>query len=320
MKKLYFLSVILALIVGPLLTYNSIAQNAPPPCEPTSDVGISLRNTPQDIAIYWRSVLGASHYLVDVEIPAMGFNNNYTVTAPDTTLLITGLPTSLQDNDTIRICVTTQCGQGSSSQARCREAIYKTAVATISPVYKSEVDKRCSKGIIDCYASFNRFLFGLTPPPPSHPSNIEKSDYLCPELFDRYYTYKQICDCREELSSCKTAFDCLSNTKYVISDREERCLLWSNGKTNTIAPVATSKMVPNPVQNDCELQYYLAEAGIVKVRIFSVSGQEMLHKQVQQSAGKQVFFLESNALVEGIYFYQIETPLQTYNGKFIKAL
>ncbi len=292
-------------------------------CDDTRSVEVEPL-TLQDIEVLWKTVNGAIDYEVEVIIPSIGHYSITTVIAPDTILLL-NLSTPLIDNAVIEACVKARCSQGISRDV-CRRFIFRTAIATINPVYKQYVDTFiCPPPLIDrpnlnrCFVSFEDFIFENPTPPHIGIGNI--SNNTCVYTNSKYaYDPDDVCQCTEMMDSCGDLSDCIEKLgipTYIFFNKS----LCVQPKTNHFTtPSLTPKLSPNPIKTIGTLEYHLVDEERVSLRIFNVMGEEVYQVQQQQSVGSQTLSIETANLPEGIYFYRLETAQQTYNGKFMKAL
>ena len=112
-------------------------------------------------------------------------------------------------------------------------------------------------------------------------------------------------------------------------------LLWDVAEwTNSGTAVAANKLIglpdelqlqqnaPNPFNSQTVLSYFLPEAGLVRLELFSVTGQRVavLHQGPQQAGYHRLPYEaqddEGRPLGSGIYFYRLETTNGILTRKF----
>ncbi len=73
--------------------------------------------------------------------------------------------------------------------------------------------------------------------------------------------------------------------------------------------------VPNPFNTRTNIEFQLAKAGTVKVRVFNLVGEELWVTQVQGKAGMNRVPFESGSLQEGVYLYKVESGKENFTGR-----
>lgn len=73
--------------------------------------------------------------------------------------------------------------------------------------------------------------------------------------------------------------------------------------------------VPNPFNSRTNIEFQLAKAGTVKVRVFNLVGEELWVTQVQGKAGMNRVPFESGSLQEGVYLYKVESGKENFTGR-----
>jgi hypothetical protein len=88
----------------------------------------------------------------------------------------------------------------------------------------------------------------------------------------------------------------------------------------TIGDIATTGLgqvrnIPNPFHSRTSIEFQLAKAGTVKVRVFNLVGEELWVTQVQGKAGLNRVPFESGSLQEGVYLYKVESGKENFTGR-----
>ncbi len=79
-----------------------------------------------------------------------------------------------------------------------------------------------------------------------------------------------------------------------------------------------TKVYPNPVISNTNIEYELDKASNVHIEIFNYAGQLVELMDETQSTGFHKFQWSTSDLPSGIYFYRIETSDNRASGRIIK--
>jgi hypothetical protein len=74
---------------------------------------------------------------------------------------------------------------------------------------------------------------------------------------------------------------------------------------------------PNPFWAKTEISFAVAKPGIVKMSIYNITGQEMLHREGYYEAGRHTFHWDGADVPSGVYFYRIESGGKSETRKMV---
>ena len=81
-----------------------------------------------------------------------------------------------------------------------------------------------------------------------------------------------------------------------------------NDQPNTVNTYNLSQNYPNPFNPTTQIQYSIAEAGLVSVKVFDILGREVANLvNRQQAAGTYTVDFNANGLATGVYIYRVES-------------
>ncbi|WP_041329490.1 zinc-dependent metalloprotease [Saprospira grandis] len=115
-----------------------------------------------------------------------------------------------------------------------------------------------------------------------------------------------------------TAYDVCSN--FVSAPADFSTANWATGIETTALPLQSSRVFPNPIGNNDELNIEIEVSQLteVNIKLTNQLGQQMLPSQsIQIAPGKQVETLYTNDLAPGVYFVQIETAQERISHKVV---
>lgn len=84
-----------------------------------------------------------------------------------------------------------------------------------------------------------------------------------------------------------------------------------------IAGLRGVQNVPNPFTTTTSIEFNLARAGEVRVRVFSLVGEELWSRTVAGKAGVNKVPFERGALQDGVYLYKVETGRDAFTGRMV---
>lgn len=73
---------------------------------------------------------------------------------------------------------------------------------------------------------------------------------------------------------------------------------------------------PNPVLQNMQISYPAAKAGAVDLRVYDLTGRQLLQKKVNAGAGQNLFQLNLNGLTPGTYMLQMRNGVELTTRKF----
>lgn len=80
----------------------------------------------------------------------------------------------------------------------------------------------------------------------------------------------------------------------------------------------TLSLYPNPAGEHCSVSFDAVTGGKATLRIFNAQGKAVRTETIQLQAGKNLFEIETSALVSGLYFVQIENGQGVFTHKMMK--
>jgi hypothetical protein len=87
---------------------------------------------------------------------------------------------------------------------------------------------------------------------------------------------------------------------------------------NSPAVFSLEQNYPNPFNPSTDISFSLAEAGLVKLTIYNLLGQEVTTLlNENREAGLHTVTFDASSLTSGAYFYKLETPQFTQTRKMI---
>jgi len=91
-------------------------------------------------------------------------------------------------------------------------------------------------------------------------------------------------------------------------------------EVNSPAVYALEQNYPNPFNPSTTINYSIAEAGIVKLAVYNLLGQEvaLIVNEFKEAGGHTITF-DASQLTSGAYFYTIETPQFKQTRKMLLA-
>jgi hypothetical protein len=84
-----------------------------------------------------------------------------------------------------------------------------------------------------------------------------------------------------------------------------------------VAGLQRVQNVPNPFSTTTTIEFALARAGEVRVRVFSLVGEELWSRTVAGKAGINKVPFERGTLQDGVYLYKVETGRDAYTGRMV---
>ncbi|MBK9176924.1 MAG: T9SS type A sorting domain-containing protein [Flavobacteriales bacterium] len=86
-----------------------------------------------------------------------------------------------------------------------------------------------------------------------------------------------------------------------------------------LAPIglASVRNVPNPFSNRTMIEFQLARASDVKLRIFNLLGEELWSHRTQGKAGANRVPYEGGTLQEGVYLLKVESGREAFTGRMM---
>lgn len=89
--------------------------------------------------------------------------------------------------------------------------------------------------------------------------------------------------------------------------------------TAIIAPVNPGlsgvRNVPNPFSSRTSIEFNAGRAGMARLRVFDLVGEQVWDQSVQTRSGANKVVFESGDLPAGVYLYKIESGSNTYTGR-----
>ena len=73
---------------------------------------------------------------------------------------------------------------------------------------------------------------------------------------------------------------------------------------------------PNPVLQNMQISYPAAKSGAVDLRVYDLTGRQLLQKKVNAGAGQNLFQLNLNGLTPGTYMLQTRNGAELTTRKF----
>ncbi len=84
-------------------------------------------------------------------------------------------------------------------------------------------------------------------------------------------------------------------------------------------PLAEVRCFPNPVSENCSIEFELPQSALVSINIFGRMGQELAELENRcMSAGHQQIKWSAAGLPEGIYFCRLQVGNEMITKKIIK--
>jgi hypothetical protein len=120
---------------------------------------------------------------------------------------------------------------------------------------------------------------------------------------------------RFHLSSSDNSFGFMNTPSYFSID---------NFTTNTtvgvheLTSISNISLFPNPSSENTFISYHTAKEATLTVRMFDISGKEVMHKELSGEAGPNMVSLETAMLESGAYFVNISDGASFKTIKFIK--
>jgi hypothetical protein len=91
-------------------------------------------------------------------------------------------------------------------------------------------------------------------------------------------------------------------------------------EVNAPAEYSLAQNYPNPFNPSTTINYSIAEAGLVKIAVFNLLGQEVaLIENEFKEAGQYNVIFNASTLTSGVYFYTIDTPQFKQTKKMLLA-
>ncbi|HSP89109.1 MAG TPA: T9SS type A sorting domain-containing protein [Ignavibacteriaceae bacterium] len=91
-----------------------------------------------------------------------------------------------------------------------------------------------------------------------------------------------------------------------------------NVEVVTLSVYSLEQNYPNPFNPSTNISFNIAEAGIVKISLFNLLGQEVKSLlNVFKEAGTHTITFDASSLTSGVYFYKLETPQFSQTRKMI---
>ena len=81
--------------------------------------------------------------------------------------------------------------------------------------------------------------------------------------------------------------------------------------------LGASRNVPNPFTARTSIEFSLAAAGTVQVRVFNLLGEELWTRTVDGRPGLNKVAFEGGDLGDGVYLYKVETGQNTSTGRMV---
>jgi len=87
--------------------------------------------------------------------------------------------------------------------------------------------------------------------------------------------------------------------------------------SETAAALSGVRNVPNPFMERTTIEYQLAQAGSVTIRVFDLLGAEVRTVRTAGRAGQNRYVLNAQGLQDGLYLYKLETGRSSFTGRMI---
>ncbi|MBK6342690.1 MAG: T9SS type A sorting domain-containing protein [Flavobacteriales bacterium] len=84
-----------------------------------------------------------------------------------------------------------------------------------------------------------------------------------------------------------------------------------------MASVSGVRNAPNPFSARTNIEFSLDRAAEVKVRVFTLLGEELWSYRTQGKVGQNRIAYESGALQEGVYLYKVESGPSSFTGRMM---
>lgn len=97
--------------------------------------------------------------------------------------------------------------------------------------------------------------------------------------------------------------------EIVVADNNTAVIGLSN------AGITNVRNVPNPFTARTTIEFASGKAGLARVRVFNLVGEEMWDEMIQTKVGPNKVLFDGASFPEGVYLYKIEAGTESYTGR-----